>query len=79
MNKDSYKTTTDLRAKVNMELYKELGVLLSQSRDLRFGQAVMFFFKNDTNERMTEFESSIIFEEPSVTLARFNNLKENNE
>lgn len=77
MNKDAYKTTRDLRYKVNLELYKELGALLCQKNDLRFGQAVMQFFKNDTNDRRTEFESSIFFEEPSVTLARFSKRNKN--
>lgn len=79
MNKESYKATIDMRHKINLELYNELGALLCSGKDLRFGQAVSLFFHNDTNERMTEFESVIFNEEPAVTYARYKNNRSNND
>jgi len=71
MNKGQYESVLEARKKINKELYEELGKLLFGDGNLRFGQAVSMFFRNDTTERYTQFESMIFNEEPAITYARY--------
>lgn len=60
----------DRRHKINLLLLEELKERINKYPNLRFGQIMLnTFFKNDTNERYTEFESKIYNEESTTTLA----------
>lgn len=77
MNKEKYQEVIELRQKINLELYKVLGQILADNPSIRFGQAVMMFFKNNTEERQTQFENVVFNEEPVVTYARLQKDKTN--
>jgi hypothetical protein len=76
MNKEQYKSILDARIKFNTLLINEIAQMLTDNPSMRFGQAVALFFKNDTNERQTHFESLMYNEEPAETFARISGRKD---